>query len=717
MSVKFEIKGTLARLLATEDIAVEHKNVETAQFNVYTRVLVLPMWEKASNAVYDMLVGHEVGHALYTPDMNWLGQYKTTPVIVNIVEDVRIERKVKQRYGGLSKDFYKAYQELSDMDFFAIKDVDVNEMSFADRINLHFKIGAFVPIQFNDHEKTILRQIADCETFEDVLRVSEIVYTECMKEVEEQKTEVPMQGNGSPNNSQSQGSDQETGENESVEPEPGESYGGTASHQVEDDEEEEDDPLPHPTAAGSHTTESLEEALKKLNNPNAVENIYIERPKMFLDRLIIPNQKIHDGCEQYWEDRQSQFDEMYATVYENSTGEKYDIFARGDADYMKFKKSAQVEVNYMVKEFECKKSAAAYSRATTSRTGVLDCTKLHTYKYNEDLFKKVTILPEGKNHGLVFVLDWSGSMGNVLLDTMKQLYNLMWFCKKVGIPFEVYAFTADYPKETYYESSYEKREGGIYIQEHVSLMNLFTSKVSTRKLEKQMLNIWRVASRYTHSNYAHHDVPVGLSLSGTPLNEAVLALHQIIPQFKKENNVEKVQCVILTDGEGYGIRYHSMFQRSWEAEPSLGLRSAEMQDGVVFRDRKTGKNYNLNVGLGDTTDVLLRNLKDNFPQMNLIGIRVLAPRDSGGFIRKYTGYAGDEFEKLMSAWKKTKTLNIKTSGYDAYFGFSSTALSQDDEFVVQENATKTQIKTAFIKSLKSKKLNKKILSDFVQLVA
>ena len=293
----------------------------------------------------------------------------------------------------------------------------------------------------------------------------------------------------------------------------------------------------------------------------------------------------------------------------------------------------------------------------------------------------------------------------------------MWFCKKVGIPFEVYAFTADYPKENLYQSSYEKREGGIYIQEHVSLMNLFTSKVSTRKLEKQMLNIWRVASRYTHSNYAHHDVPVGLSLSGTPLNEAVLALHQIIPQFKKENNVEKVQCVILTDGEGYGIRYHSMFQRSWEAEPSLGLRSAEMQDGVVFRDRKTGKNYNLNVGLGDTTDVLLRNLKDNFPQMNLIGIRVLAPRDSGGFIRKYTGYASDEFEKLMSVWKKSKTLNIKTSGYDAYFGFSSTALSQDDEFVVQENATKTQIKTAFIKSLKSKKLNKKILSDFVQLVA
>ena len=711
MSVKFEIKGTLARLLATEDIAVEHKKVETAQFNVYTRVLVLPMWEKASNAVYDMLVGHEVGHALYTPDMDWLGQYKTTPVIVNIVEDVRIERKIKQRYGGLSKDFYKAYQELSDMDFFAIKDVDVNEMSFADRINLHFKIGAFVPIQFSDHEKTILRQVADCETFEDVLRVSEIVYAECIKEVEGEKNEVPLPNNSSSDGNQSQESD-ETVENESVEPEPGESYGGTASasHQVENDEDEEEEPQPNPLAAGSHTTESLEEALRKLNNPNAIENIYIERPKIFLDRLIIPNQKIHDGCEQYWEERQSMFNEIYPHM-------EYNIFSKGDLDYIKFKKSAQVEVNYMVKEFECKKSAAAYSRATTSRTGVLDCTKLHTYKYNEDLFKKVTTLPEGKNHGLVFVLDWSGSMGNVLLDTMKQLYNLMWFCKKVGIPFEVYAFTSDYPKENPYEYSYERKEGGIYIQEHVSLMNLFTSKVSTRKLEKQMLNIWRVASRYTHSNYAHHDVPMGLTLSGTPLNEAVLALHQIIPQFKKMNNVEKVQCVILTDGEGYGLRYHTMYKRTWQHEPSLSIRSAEMQENVIFRDRKTGRNYNLNTALGDITDILLRNLKDNFPQMNLIGIRVLAPRDSGGFIRKYTGYLGDEHDKLMSDWKKTKTCNIKTSGYDAYFGLSSTALSQDDEFVVQENATKTQIKTAFIKSLKNKKLNKKILSDFVQLVA
>ena len=68
MTIKHEIKSQLAKLLATEDIIVEHKRVETAQFDVNSRVLTLPMWEKASDTVVDMLIGHEVGHALYTPD-------------------------------------------------------------------------------------------------------------------------------------------------------------------------------------------------------------------------------------------------------------------------------------------------------------------------------------------------------------------------------------------------------------------------------------------------------------------------------------------------------------------------------------------------------------------------------------------------------------------------------------------------------------------------
>ena len=134
MAISHEIKSQLAKLLATEDLMVEHKKVETACFNVHTRVLTLPMWEKASNEVYDMLVGHEVGHALYTPDENWIKDHKIPPQFVNIVEDVRIEKLMKRRYAGISKTFYRGYKELADEDFFCLENEDVSKMNLADRV-------------------------------------------------------------------------------------------------------------------------------------------------------------------------------------------------------------------------------------------------------------------------------------------------------------------------------------------------------------------------------------------------------------------------------------------------------------------------------------------------------------------------------------------------------------------------------------------------------
>jgi len=97
-------------------------------------------------------------------------------------------------------------------------------------------------------------------------------------------------------------------------------------------------------------------------------------------------------------------------IFQQEKYTEHDLYEAVDTEFRKFKQTAQKEVSYLVKEFECRKSADSYARATTSRTGVLDTSKLHTYRYNEDFFKKVTTLSDGKNHGLVFVLDWSGSM-------------------------------------------------------------------------------------------------------------------------------------------------------------------------------------------------------------------------------------------------------------------------------------------------------------------
>ena len=98
---------------------VENRPVETVQFNVHTRVLTLPQWERASSTVYDLLVGHEVGHALFTPDQD---PPKGIPhSFLNIVEDARIEKLMKRKYMGLAKTFFKGYKQLTDEDFSVLK--------------------------------------------------------------------------------------------------------------------------------------------------------------------------------------------------------------------------------------------------------------------------------------------------------------------------------------------------------------------------------------------------------------------------------------------------------------------------------------------------------------------------------------------------------------------------------------------------------------------
>ena len=251
-------------------------------------------------------------------------------------------------------------------------------------------------------------------------------------------------------------------------------------------------------------------------------------------------------------------------------------------------------------------------------------------------------------------------------------------------------------------------------------MNLFTSKVNGKKLEEQMKNIWRVSDTFVRQSYYRY--PPRLILSGTPLNEAIVSLHQILPKFQKDNGVEKTQCIILTDGEAHQLPHHKEVQRHWEDKPYMGKRGSS-GDRFFLRDRKLGKNYKMGYQYNEFTESLIKNLKDRFPTTNFIGIRVLQSRDAKSFIKLYYqaahyGYTNSkEYDTILSDWRKNKSFVIKNSGYDAYFGMSSNTLSQDSEFDVDDDATKSQIKRAFVKSLKTKKLNKKVLGEFISLVA
>ena len=730
MLVKHEIKSQLAKLLATEDLIVENKKVDTAEFNVHTRVLTLPRWEQASNNVYDSLVAHEVGHALFTPDVDWRETHDIPHVFVNVVEDVRIEKLMRRKYAGISKTFYNGYHELSDNDFFDLDGKDISDLNLADRINIYNKIGSFVDVSFSDAEKKILSLVESCETFEQVLDASQTLYEYCKDEVNsdddessEQVAEVEPTEDGT---EEIEANDQgeETEEQEFQTPESSTQGSSQYDPVLEDFEDMDMGDATQSEEPTVETAESLAEKLKDLINLDGVENTYVELPKLNLDDVIVPNDAIHKVCNDSWEE----------SIAYNKEFSEANIFEDVDAEYVQFKREAQKEVNYLVKEFECKKAADSYARATTARTGVLDCSKLHTYKHNEDLFKKVTTLADGKNHGLVFILDWSGSMHTVLKDTVKQLYNLIWFCRKVNIPFEVYAFTQEYPLVSYDESRgemaritpYTPKNNMAQVPDWFSLMNFFSSKVNAKTLDDQLKNIWRVTSSImgygyhaSHSGYANRynfRTPLGLNLSGTPLNETLVALHQILPKFKTENKLQKVQCVILTDGEAQPLRYHKEVQRQWEDEPYLG--TSYFSSNVFLRDRSIGKTYSFSkmVQYSDMTDILLENLRDKFQDINFVGIRILESRDAGQFVRRYTGYC-ELYEKVMKEWRKEKAFSLKNSGYHRYFGLSSKMLNTDAEFDPIHDATKAQIKRDFIKSLKGKKMNKKILSEFIELVA
>ena len=716
MPVSHEIKSQLAKLLATEDLVVEHKRVETACFNVHTRVLTLPLWDKASNTVYDLLVGHEVGHALFTPDDDWFESTTIPQQFVNIVEDARIEKLMKRKYAGLAKTFYNGYKELNDEDFFQIADEDLETLNLADKTNLYFKVGNFLsPLNFNSKEKEIVECIDSCETFTDVIIAAEKLYEYCKEEPQKQQKVANLDSHDSEQQGNSSSGEQtgetEESENDRQEPsqskQPEESSGNSSGNQTILDLSSQEPEV--------RTADALREKIESLVSSDNRDNVYVELPHLNLETIIAKNSEIHQYIDENFERQKKYIDANNDTIH------NLNLYEESDKSYKQFKTSAQKEVNYLVKEFECRKAADSYARTSTARTGVLDTARLHTYKYNEDLFKKMSVIPDGKNHGLIFILDWSGSMNEVIQDTCKQLFNLIWFCKKVSIPFEVYAFTNEWrspsKSQEVYSPHYEKREGLIYVADDFSLLNLLTSKVNMKTLEHQMLNIWRltIALRNPYGCGCRYVAPTRLYLSSTPLNEALIALHQILPNFQRENKLQKVQCVVLTDGEANCLPYHIEVKRKSESEPYIGVRG--ISPGQTFlRDRKIGTTYKFGHEYHKFTEVLISNLKDKFPTVNMIGIRVLQNRDTSNFVSLYYNKLSPQYGKILSDWKKNRSLNILESSYDAYFGLSASTLSQDSEFEVAEDATKSQIKSAFVKSLKIKKLNKKVLGQFMELV-
>jgi len=722
MTVNQEVKGTLAKLLATENLTVEHRRVSTASFDVNNRVLILPIWNTATNAIYDLLVGHEVGHALYTPNKPHDGDRG----FVNVLEDVRIEKLMKRAYPGLRKSFYEGYTDLNEQDFFGVNHEDLTKIPFIDRINLWFKGNA--NIRFSDEEQVWVDRAANTETFDQVVQLAIDLYGRAEK-IEDSKEESESEGEegagdfgdlgdmdiewdmqpsekGEQQQQQQQklGIDQDQPQAPVGTPEATPTLGQRGSEDTEHDETE------------SITQQAFDQALETLIDDNAKEWKYLTLPDIKVEDYIVSHKTIQEDLHEHFynpkqkhvvteEERQMFLDLMKAN-------NEY-VLKR----YNQFKKSANKEVNYLIKQFEMKKSADQYKRQATSKTGVINTNSLYKYKLTDDIFKRITTVPDGKNHGLVFHIDWSGSMTHVLLDTLKQTFNLVWFCRKAGIPFRVLAFQDCYFRSHSSDEYARFKPNDLYINDSFRMLELLSSQQNAKSLDESMKVIFMQV--YAMGGYrvnAHEQYQLG----GTPLAEAIMCTRQLVEQMKKVENVQKVNVVCLTDGEANPLSYVCEEDREGYFSNRFTRCLAHASACVFFlRDKKTGYTKKLSTHAYHTTKEIVAFFRE-ITDYNWIGIRLCSKSDLGRTLRyNEVDTRGIDVDKV---WKKQRYFSISNQ-----MGFSEQIYMPDrnigessDEIEVNskgEVATKAELTRAFKKHMGSKTSNKTVLNKFIEQIA
>ena len=788
-------KSNLAKLLATENISVEHKKVKTAYFDLKHRLLVVPIWKEMNKDILDLLLSHEIGHALFTDMKEWqiaVDKEKIPHSFLNVVEDARIEKLVKRKYPGLSQTFIKGYRDLIANDFFKTKDRNVDDMLLIDRLNMHFK-SSYVEsdIYFSEPELDIVNRMKNLETFDDVKKLAKKLADYSNEEAEtKQMNDVEFDENGDPLDLDSEDSDneeQQEGDNaqeENQEEENTDNEENTSSSKSNNDEEEkkqegqeEEDKQSVGPWSGHQSQTITDEDVDPLPNQIQPETdtAWQETSKNLLDEKCKDNQyfNIHEfkNLKEYLVD--------YKELLQHFKSHRINEFKKDDKyksnynklifDYKKFLRLQNKAVNYMVKEFEMKKAAHAYSRAKQDKSGIVDPLKLHGYKYNDDIFKRLTLLPDGKNHGLMMFIDWSGSMSDKLTATIHQLMNLTMFCKKVQIPFEVYAFSNntsyrsdynDYSKPTVFpEPKYENND--MSVDNHLLLFNFVSSRMNATEYDQGMTNLYYLGVKHEAQRnyyrarnlsyingeiedewkyYLHHE-PRGMNLSSTPLNDSIMAAMKMVPAFQKKYNIDKMNTVFLTDGMSDGndrkvttdsqeikrlLRNDNYFNKH---NNNMMTQPFSYEKNHILVDKQTKRQTLVPYTREGLTDALLRALKER-THSKVIGFYIESRR-------RLSRYTLDQYypeynwvkdakkktfnrKKVMTDWRKNKCLVVKdNTGYDELYLLAADNMKVSDDRMAtpSENAKKGEIKRLFASTLKSNKNSRVVLNKFISLVA
>ena len=765
--INLDVKGTLAKLIASENITIQHNNVQTASFNTKDRILTLPIFKEQSGDVYDMLIAHECAHALYTPQDGWekIASDDELRSYVNVLEDTRIDKLIQKKYPGVVRNYENGFDILEKKNFFGLLGKDINkELMSIDKINLRSKSLNRLPFSFGDTDKAWLKKVDAIVTFDDVVSVAKEMLDWQKKQVEELKklpdfNEHPIisaydlgdeedfddesenlamsdEENEESNNFGDQDSDdsqqevKDTGDGAS-----GDEESDSDSKSASDFNSDSDvgggekiapkDFKPADKKLKSITNETFEDKRKSLTKADEHGYIYGNMPE--------PNFGKESALIVY-KDYLSRFRNHIAkhNIAYKSEGPKYQRWIA--QQFKKFNNENKKTVMYLVKEFEMKKAATAYKRASTDKTGIIDPLKLPSYKYNDDIFKKLTIIPDGKNHGMIMLLDWSGSMADTLMNTVEQLINLVQFVKKVNIPFEVYFFTSERRKE----NGSWKQKVGDYCYDEFSLVNCASHKMNKRELDEALTYLFSMAKDYNsrwvnRSDYYDHmnekgvsyDMPREFNLGNTPLNEALIYMTHLVPMFRKKYGIEKLTFITLTDGgansmSGYQLTDPKDNEHSYLKDDNFGRKNFHGKHMVITRKKKK---HVIDRYYGAQTGTLLNILKEE-NNCNIVGFFILK-RIRRWDIERYID-AKDywdrekQYSKLRKEMTKNKSIAVTSHGYDKYFILDGKKMNVENfnmNDVTVKKATPSEFKRIFGKSMANRLVSRVVLNKFIAEVA
>ena len=791
MNTLQEQKSMLAQLLATENITIVHdKQLDTAAFDPINRKLFLPVLKEMSGPVYDLFVLHEVSHALHTPKEGFHNekhpQGQRFKGFLNVVEDARIEKLIKRRYPGGKASMIKGYHDLMSQDFFGVKNMDPNELPFVDRFNLYFKIGMSLNIKFkNETEENFVERGMKLESWDDAEKLTLDIWK--YSKDEELTTDIQnMMQDMAESQEDGEGEDtdlQMSGENEVDSREDGEETTDKGAQQSsgKGDEETDEDSQGEGEGFdmevdGLKTPETLEpedfdeeqmgsegggyggvqDMFKEHFDQEPVsitDTNFREREKELSDGLfegnvydaVVPTRDFRDYIVSY-KDMLGYFVDTHKSPEQYaSQGYRWGVYdanrwSFGDypntTRFTNFQNKNKPIVRHMVKEFEARKSAQMHERSKTHMSGIIDSSKLYKYKFDDRIFKTITTVPEGKNHGLVFFIDCSGSMSHVFGTVMEQTCLLAMFCQMVKIPYRIYGFTNmgltrdyDSPISKKYERTYrEMREeyetDAIRVDPTMRLYEFFSDTMT--KSDFKEMGEWLIGMTDT----GHCPVP----LSGTPLNDAVIVSIDLVNEFKRQYNVDICNTIFLTDGDsssGGDINhvYERFDQHTGQFVEHKTWTTPMPDDIVTYRHRKTGTVFQTKPKSRRSGGYWNRRYNTTHTMLDLF--RECTGQEAIGIniFPKFTNYmANDVNTPIHEAREKFRkngflaTTKEGARGYSKLFSVPNKMLTMTDsaseKFDEMERGVKTSsIGRAFSSMAKQRKSQRMFLTEFVDMVS